>query len=65
MSVSILEALQNAEYNLDFSNPMLCSLGKGQLHNAVQLLLKGYSLDDQVEPLLEKYGHAEDVPEKD
>ena len=41
------------------------SLAKGQLHNAVVLLEKGYSLYDEVEPLLEKHGKVENVPEKE
>jgi len=66
MSVSIMEALQNANYNLDnaVKMPMLLPMVKEQLNNAVQLLDKGYELFDLVEPLLEKYGSLEDVPEK-
>lgn len=63
MSVSILEALQNAEINLGNGGFGLM-LAKDQLHNAITLLEKGYSLDDEVEPLLEKYGDVESVPEK-
>jgi len=67
MSVSILEALQNANYNLDNLTrmPMLLPLVKGQLNNAIVLLEKGYSIDDEVEPLLDKYGDVENVPEAD
>ena len=67
MSVSIMECLQNANYNLDnaIKMPMLMPLVKEQLNNAVELLDKGYSLLDEVEPLLEKYGSVENVPEKD
>ena len=67
MSVSIMECLQNAKYNLDnaIKIPMLMPLVKEQLNNAVELLDKGYSLLDEVEPLLEKYGSVENVPEKD
>jgi len=38
---------------------------KEQLNNAVELLDKGYSIWDEVEPLLEKYGSVENVPEKE
>lgn len=68
MSVSILEALQNANYNLDNCMkglPMLLPLVKEQLNNAVTLLEKGYDIEEQVEPLLEKYGDIESVPEKE
>ena len=67
MAVTILEALQNANHNLD--NIKLMGLGfipliKGQLNNATVLLDKGYEVNELVEPLLEKYGDVENVPEK-
>ena len=67
MSVSILEALQNANYNLDNLDklPMLLPMVKGQLNNAIVLLEKGYGIWDEVEPLIEKYGDVENVPEKE
>ena len=66
MSVSIMEALQNANHNIDNlkTMPMLLPLVKEQLNNAATLLEKGYSIWDEVEPLLEKYGDVENVPEK-
>jgi hypothetical protein len=67
MSVSIMEALMNADANLknaSMMNPFVMKITKEQLHNAVTLLEKGYSLTDEVEPLLEKYGKLENVPEK-
>lgn len=67
MPVSILEALQNANMNLDNMKfmPQLQPLVKSQLNNAVTLLEKGYSIDDEVEPLLEQYGIVDNVPEKE
>jgi len=67
MAVTILEALQNANYNFDNlkSLPMLSLLVKEQLNNAVTLLEKGYSIDDEVEPLLEQFGSVNDVPERE
>ena len=67
MAVTILEALENANYNLDNVAKlgiMLLPLAKEQLNNAVVLLEKGYGLYDKVEPLLEKYGDVENVPDK-
>jgi hypothetical protein len=66
MAVSILEALQNANYNLDnlAKMPMLLPMVKGQLNNAIVLLEKGYGIWDEVEPLLEEFGDVENVPEK-
>ena len=65
MSVSILEALQNADYNLRENGPIGLFVAKEQLHNAVELLEKNYSLHDLVEPLIEQYGDVENVPEKE
>jgi hypothetical protein len=68
MSVTILEALQNAGCNLDNMSIIgltLLPIVKEQLHNATTLLEKGYSIYDEVEPLLEKYGSVENVPEKE
>jgi pyrroline-5-carboxylate reductase len=67
MSVSILEALQNAQANL--RNVRVIGMGiipliQSQLDNAVTLLEKGYDLDEEVEPLLEEFGSVENVPEK-
>jgi hypothetical protein len=66
MSVSILEALQAADYNLsNVNNYLQVTIAGEQVHNAVTLLEKGYSLDDEVEPLLDQYGSVEDVPDKE
>lgn len=66
MSVSIMEALQNANYNLGniHKMPMLMPMVKEQLNNAVTLLDKGYDIWEEVEPLLEEYGSVENVPDK-
>ena len=45
--------------------PMLMPMVKSQLHNGITLLEKGYSIHTEVEPLLEKYGDVESVPEKE
>jgi hypothetical protein len=65
MSVSILEALQNARYNLIDNRGvgLAWTFGKNQLDNAIKLLEKGYGIDEEVGPLIEKYGDAESVPE--
>lgn len=66
MAVTILEALQNANANLDNVKymPQLINIVKSQINNAVTLLEKGYELSDEVEPLLEEYGNVENVPDK-
>jgi len=61
MSVTILEALMNAEINLG-NGPVGIMLAKAQIHNAIVLLEKGYDLYDEVEPLLGEYGNVDAVP---
>ena len=66
MAVTIFESLENANYNLD--NVKIMGFGiipmiKAQLNNAVTLLEKGYDLETEVGPLIEKYGSVEDVPD--
>ena len=66
MAVTILEALQNAKANLDNFNAIgtaILPMVKSQLNNAIVLLEKGYSIYETVEPLLEKYGDVENVPD--
>lgn len=67
MAVTILEALQNANYNLEnvriFGSLGLVPVVKGQLNNAVVLLEKGYPVTQEVEPLLEEFGDVENVPD--
>jgi hypothetical protein len=68
MSVSILETLIYAEYDLDNCMEGFISFLpyiKKRLHDVVTLLDKGYNIYTQVEPLLEKYGDVENVPEID
>ncbi len=64
MSTTILEALQNADYNLQNNNVIGVHIAKEQLHNSVELLLKDYELSDEVDPLLEKWGDVANVPDK-
>ena len=66
MSVSILEALQNAECNLEtigIKNNLFGKMAMSQLHNAIVLLEKEYGIYTEVEPLLEKYGEVQNVPD--
>lgn len=63
---TILEALQNADINLIYNgNSEFGRLaGRNQLHNAVVLLEKNYSIDDDIEELLQEHGSLDSVPEK-
>jgi len=62
-----MKALQNANNNLDNLKtiPILLPLVKEQLNNAATLLEKGYGIWDKIDPLLEKYGDVDNVPEKE
>ena len=63
MSVTILEALQNANYNIQSGEQLGLMMAKDQLNNATILLEKGYSINDEVEPLLEEHGAVDNVPD--
>lgn len=52
----------NGEWQIKEENDN--TLAQGQLHNAIVLLEKGYGIYEEVEPLLEKYGDVENVPER-
>lgn len=65
MSVTIMEALMNAKYNLiEGRIPLQMQMGKEQLNNAVTLLEKGYSLEDNLDDLIEEHGSVDGVPER-
>lgn len=63
---NILETLQNAQINLieNKNTPFGFFLGKLQLENAIGLLEKGYSLNDDVDNLLEQFETVDKVPSK-
>lgn len=67
MSVTILECLENAYFNLcEQKIPGISDvIGKEQLRNAVDLLNKGYSPNEEVEPLVDKHGSIQNVPYKE
>lgn len=66
MAVTILEALQNAHWNLVIQRiPGISDcIGAEQLQNAITLLEKGYSPSDEVEPLVNGLNSVDDVPKK-
>lgn len=68
MGTTILESLKNAKTNLGsvqgIGSILPLFLADQQLHDVVILLEKGFDLTDEIEPLLEKYGDAESVPNK-
>jgi len=64
---SILEALQNAQYNFQQMDkaPFIKQIALGQLHNAIVLLDKGYHPMDDVEEIMTNYEKVEHVPDKE
>jgi hypothetical protein len=66
MSCSILEVLENARYNLvnNIGIPVARQIGLDQLSNAITLLNKGYSVEDNYDALVEGYDSIDEVPEK-
>ena len=66
MSLSLLEILANADYNLQ--NPILgaasIKIGTIQLHNAFILLEKGYDINDDFDTIANGTEKVEDVPYK-
>ena len=65
MAITILEIIENAEYQLDLA-AYNWPIAKDQIHNAMTLLHKGYDIYDKVDvdALAAKYGSLENVPEK-
>ena len=68
--MTILEVLENAEYNLTNKRGLeiMADVGREQLHNAIVLLEKGYGLFDTFETvsamaLMGNHGDVDDVPE--
>lgn len=47
--LTIMEVLQNANYNLQNNGPIGLAIGKEQLKNAVEALENGKTLDDEFE----------------
>lgn len=66
MSVTILEVLQNAKFNLvdNLRLPLSQAVGREQLKNAVTLLEKGYQLDEDFDTVMGSAEIVDDVPEK-
>ena len=63
MSVTILDAIRNADYNLRNNMPLALPIARNQLRNAVVFLEKGYGLGENIDQLLEKYPNPEFAPE--
>lgn len=61
---TIRDTLENANYNLQNNGKIGESLGKQQLHNAVTLIEKGYSLETDIDELLSIHKSIENIPNR-
>ena len=66
MSVTILEVLQNAQINLiqNGNTQIGRMIGSEQLNNAIELLEKGYGIDEVFDEIIEEHGSVKDAPYK-
>lgn len=65
MSVTLLEVLQNARFNLlEGRLAMQKELGREQLLNAIVLFEKGYSPNNDFDEVMGDNGSVNDVPDK-
>lgn len=67
MTETILGSLTEVVYQLQvqtIGNTELGAKVRKLLHVAVVLLGKGYGPDDEIAPLIEKYGRLSEVPDK-
>jgi len=64
MALSILEALQNADYNLSNNGILGARIAQEQVHNVYTLLEKGYGLNENIGDILSEYENVEDAPKK-
>lgn len=68
MSLTILEVLASADYNLQNNLSLglpIIKCVKEQVHNAFVLLDKGYGLYENFDSIIDKYGDVINAPEKE
>ena len=63
--MTIMDWLENAEYNLGSPYPNSKLMASEQLRNAIFLLAQGYSVDTNVDQLISKYGSIDSIPPRD
>ena len=62
MSLTILEVLENAEFNLNYEHGK--KVAKEQLHNVIVLLDKGYDAFDDFNEIMQDNNSVDTVKEK-
>jgi len=63
--MTIMDWLENAEYNLGSPYPNSKLIALEQLQNAILLLGRGYSVDTNVDELISRYGSIDSIPPRD
>lgn len=63
--MTIMEWLENAEYNLGSPYPNSKLMALEQLQNAILLLGRGYSVHTNVDELISRYGSVDSIPPRD
>ena len=63
--MTIMDWLEDAEYNIGSPYPNSTLAASEQLRNAIFLLAQGYSVDTNVDQLISKYGSIDSIPPRD
>jgi len=63
--MTIMDWLENAEYNIGSPYPNSTLIALEQLRNAIVLLAHGYSVHANVDELISRYGSVESIPPRD
>jgi len=63
--MTIMDWLENAEYNIGSPYPNSTLIALEQLRNAILLLAHGYSVYINVDELITMYGSVESVPRRE
>jgi len=63
--MTIMDWLENAEYNLGSPYPNSTLIALEQLQNAILLLGRGYSVYTDADELINRYGSIDSIPPRD
>jgi len=63
--MTIMDWLENAEYNFGSPYPNSKLMALDQLQNAILLLAQGYSVYTDVDELISKYGSIHSIPPRE
>lgn len=63
--MTIMDWLENAEYNIRSPYPNSKLMASEQLRNAIFLLAQGYSVYTNIEELVSRYGSIDSIPPRD